>query len=141
MAKVGKAWTKNTTVIKFTLSDPKERFEIANLIATSAYWLTRLQVQQIARYTHGVVNTSRPFSYYRKVFFNDRSEVSILETLQGKKLVDIGCGYTPYAEDSMFRACYLPFRGSGDIPSYCNTYRYSPRSIVPPEAPQFSFSA
>jgi hypothetical protein len=24
----------------------------------------------------------------------------------GKRIVDVGCGYTPYAEDSMFRACH-----------------------------------
>ncbi|MFT6085785.1 MAG: hypothetical protein ACI9UD_002083 [Glaciecola sp.] len=75
-------------------------------MATSAYWLTRLQVQGMAIYSNGVINTGRPFSYYRKVFFNNQSEVATLATLQGKKLVDIGCGYTPYAEDSMFRACY-----------------------------------
>ncbi len=60
----------------------------------------------MARYSGGMINTSRPFSYYRKVFFNDRSERAVLAKLKGKKLVDVGCGYTPYAADSMFRACH-----------------------------------
>ncbi|PKG95649.1 class I SAM-dependent methyltransferase [Paraglaciecola sp. MB-3u-78] len=60
----------------------------------------------MARYTGGVINTGRPFSYYRKVFFNNHSKSSILANLQGKKLLDIGCGYTPYSADSMFRACF-----------------------------------
>jgi ubiquinone/menaquinone biosynthesis C-methylase UbiE len=60
----------------------------------------------MARYTGGVINTARPFLYYRKVFFNHHSKSSTLANLQGKKLVDIGCGYTPYSDDSMFRACY-----------------------------------
>lgn len=60
----------------------------------------------MARYTDGIINTARPFAYYCKVFFNNQSKMTTLSNLQGKKLVDIGCGYTPYTEDSMFRACY-----------------------------------
>ena len=60
----------------------------------------------MSRYTGGCINTARPFAYYRKVFFKNQSEISTLANLQGKKSVDIGCGYTPYTEDSMFRACY-----------------------------------
>jgi ubiquinone/menaquinone biosynthesis C-methylase UbiE len=86
--------------------EPQGENQINNLIATSAYWLTLFQVREMARYTGGIINTARPFAYYRKAFFNNQSKVSTLANLQGKKLVDIGCGYTPYAEDSMFRACY-----------------------------------
>ncbi|HVK98359.1 MAG TPA: class I SAM-dependent methyltransferase [Dongiaceae bacterium] len=52
-----------------------------------------------------VISTARPFSFYRKVFFNNRSEVAILADLRGKTVVDIGCGLTPFTEDSMFQAC------------------------------------
>ena len=53
-----------------------------------------------------MMHTARPFSLYRKVFYNGESEQAILTRLEGKRIVDIGCGYTPYAEDSMFRACH-----------------------------------
>ncbi|MFT5691659.1 MAG: SAM-dependent methyltransferase [Oceanicoccus sp.] len=85
--------------------NPEEN-PIQNLIATTSYWLTRDQVRRLARVSGGVINTGRPFRYYQKVFFNKQSKASVLESLQGKKLVDIGCGYTPYAPDSMFRACF-----------------------------------
>lgn len=53
-----------------------------------------------------MLHTARPFSYYRKVFYRGQSELTVLNSLQGKRLVDVGCGYTPYAADSMFRACH-----------------------------------
>jgi len=52
-----------------------------------------------------VISTARPFSFYRKTFFDNRSEASILNELDGKTLVDIGCGLTPFTEDSMFQVC------------------------------------
>ncbi|MGB5325569.1 MAG: methyltransferase domain-containing protein [Pseudomonadales bacterium] len=53
-----------------------------------------------------MMHTARSFSYYRKVFYKRQSKKAVLKSLQGQRLVDIGCGYTPYAEDSMFRACH-----------------------------------
>ena len=53
-----------------------------------------------------MLHTARPFSYYRKVFYQGQPELIVLNSLQGKRLIDVGCGYTPYAADSMFRACH-----------------------------------
>lgn len=52
-----------------------------------------------------VISTGRPFSFYRKVLFGGRSERDVLAELQGKVVVDVGCGLTPYLADSMFQAC------------------------------------
>ncbi|PCJ39071.1 MAG: hypothetical protein COA99_10750 [Moraxellaceae bacterium] len=52
-----------------------------------------------------VVSTGRSFSYYRKIFFGNRSESQVLENFKGKIIADIGCGLTPYISDSMFQAC------------------------------------
>ncbi|MEM8497953.1 MAG: class I SAM-dependent methyltransferase [Pseudomonadota bacterium] len=54
----------------------------------------------------GMMHTARPFSYYRKVFYSGQSSNKVIRALQGKRVVDVGCGYTPYATDSMFRACH-----------------------------------
>ena len=53
-----------------------------------------------------MLHTARPFSYYRKVFYNSQPKSVVLKSLHDKRVVDVGCGYTPYAEDSMFRACH-----------------------------------
>ena len=29
----------------------------------------------------------------------------MLKSLEGKRVIDVGCGYTPYSDDSMFQAC------------------------------------
>ncbi len=52
------------------------------------------------------ISTGRPFAFYRKVFFDERSEASVLAELDGKRVVDVGCGLTPFVPDSMFRACH-----------------------------------
>ncbi len=54
----------------------------------------------------GMMHTARPFSYYRKVFYAGQSGNKVIHSLRGKRVVDVGCGYTPYASDSMFRACH-----------------------------------
>jgi len=79
---------------------------IYNLIANFSYWSTRVQIRQLALYCGGLPITSRPFSYYRRVFFDDQPAQTALASLQGKKVLDIGCGYSPYSKESMFRACY-----------------------------------
>ena len=53
-----------------------------------------------------MLHTARTFSYYRKVFYQGLSDAAVLHSLRGKRIVDVGCGYTPYASDSMFRACH-----------------------------------
>ncbi|MBT8149125.1 MAG: hypothetical protein KJO24_04300, partial [Gammaproteobacteria bacterium] len=57
------------------------------------------------RFSLPVISTGRPFSYYRTVFFADAPAGEVLATLQGKTVVDVGCGLTPYVSDSMFQAC------------------------------------
>ena len=52
-----------------------------------------------------VISTTRPFRFYRKMLFNDQSKQQLQQELQGKTLVDIGCGLTPFIEDSMFQWC------------------------------------
>ncbi len=53
-----------------------------------------------------VISTGRPFSFYREVFFGQRGESEVLEDLADKRVLDIGCGLTPFTPDSMFQACY-----------------------------------
>jgi SAM-dependent methyltransferase len=77
-----------------------------NFIASSSYWLTRFQIGMMSPYSKGVVNTCRPFAYYRKVFFEGQSSQVVLASLKNHKILDVGCGYTPYVKDSMFRACH-----------------------------------
>ena len=53
-----------------------------------------------------MISTGRSFYYYRKIFFDNNSFSTVLQELQGQCILDIGCGLTPYASDSMFQACY-----------------------------------
>lgn len=62
----------------------------------------------MAAYEHfniPVISTTRPFHFYRKVLFNNQTKHQIKTELQGKVLVDVGCGLTPFIEDSMFQWC------------------------------------
>jgi len=52
-----------------------------------------------------VISTGRSFSYYRKIFFDNGSQLEVLRSLEGKSVVDVGCGLTPYVSDSMFQVC------------------------------------
>lgn len=52
-----------------------------------------------------VISTARPFEFYRKVFFEDACQADVLSSLASKRVVDIGCGLTPFTEDSMFQVC------------------------------------
>ena len=51
------------------------------------------------------ISTARPFSFYRNAFFSNETETNVLNELNGQKLIDIGCGLTPFTDDSMFQAC------------------------------------
>ncbi|MEH6607924.1 MAG: methyltransferase domain-containing protein [Halioglobus sp.] len=75
-------------------------------IANVSFAMMRSYIRSAQRRGVDMMHTARPFSLYRKVFYNGESEQAILTRLEGKRIVDIGCGYTPYAEDSMFRACH-----------------------------------
>jgi SAM-dependent methyltransferase len=52
-----------------------------------------------------VISTGRSFAYYRKIFFGNRPQRDVLGALAGKRVVDVGCGLTPYVSDSMFQVC------------------------------------
>ena len=52
-----------------------------------------------------VISTTRPLRFYRRVLFDNQSKEQLQQNLQGKVLVDIGCGLTPFIEDSMFQWC------------------------------------
>ena len=54
----------------------------------------------------GMLHTARSFAYYRKIFYRNQTREQVLRELRNKTVLDIGCGYTPYANDSMFRACH-----------------------------------
>jgi SAM-dependent methyltransferase len=53
-----------------------------------------------------IISTGRSFAYYRKLLFDGRSEATVLRQLEGKRIVDVGCGLTPYVENSLFQSCY-----------------------------------
>ena len=52
-----------------------------------------------------VISTGRSFTYYRNIFFGGRSRSEVLGELGGQRIVDVGCGLTPYVSDSMFQVC------------------------------------
>lgn len=75
-------------------------------LANMSFAVMHGYVKSMQRRGVAMMHTARPFSYYRKVFYQGRSGSAVLRSLQHKRIVDVGCGYTPYAEDSMFRACH-----------------------------------
>ena len=74
-------------------------------IANLAFSLMHRQVRSIEKRGVSMLHTARPFSYYLRVFYDGKRASSVLQSLRGKTVVDIGCGYTPYSDDSMFSAC------------------------------------
>lgn len=75
-------------------------------IANASFAVMHWHVHAAQRSGVSMMHTARPFSYYRKVFYRGQSEWRVLESLEGKRIVDVGCGYTPYTDDSMFRICH-----------------------------------
>ena len=75
-------------------------------IANMSFVVMHGYIRSIQRRGVAMMHTARPFAYYRKVFYQNQSKSAVLNSLQDKRVVDVGCGYTPYAEDSMFRACH-----------------------------------
>jgi len=78
-----------------------------------------------------VISTGRSFAYYRKIFFGNRSQREILGSLEGKSVVDVGCGLTPYVSDSMFQVCRengIDFYGID--PKFVQGFRLDPLDIA-----------
>ncbi len=53
-----------------------------------------------------VLSTGRPFSYYRQAFFEGQREEEVFASLHGKRILDVGCGLTPFVPESFFQRCY-----------------------------------
>lgn len=75
--------------------------------------IANLTFAAMRRYLHaarrrgiGMMHTARPFSVYRRVFYPGRSADTVLAELHGRRVVDVGCGFTPFMSDSMFQACH-----------------------------------
>jgi SAM-dependent methyltransferase len=78
-----------------------------------------------------VISTGRSFAYYRKIFFGNRSQREVLGALVGKRVVDVGCGLTPYVSDSMFQICRkqgIDFFGVD--PKFAEGFRLSPLNVA-----------
>ena len=75
-------------------------------IANISFAAMQSYLRSVQRRGVGMMHTARPFSFYRKVFYGNQSRTQVLKSLRDKRVVDVGCGYTPYATDSMFRACH-----------------------------------
>lgn len=74
--------------------------------------LARMTFRSLHRFTNAysrlslpVVSTGRSFAYYRNIFFDCQPSSRVLRQLQDKRVLDIGCGLTPYVDNSMFQAC------------------------------------
>ena len=52
-----------------------------------------------------VISTTRPLSFYRRILFDNQTVTQLEASLKGKTIVDIGCGLTPFVDDSMFQWC------------------------------------
>ena len=64
-------------------------------IANLSFGAMRSYLHTAQRRGIGMMHTARPFSIYRKVFYGGRSQRSVLSQLAGKRIVDVGCGFTP----------------------------------------------
>ena len=61
-------------------------------IANVSFAMMRGYIRSAQRRGVDMMHTARPFSFYRKVFYSGQSEQAILAKLQGKRIVEIGCG-------------------------------------------------
>lgn len=75
-------------------------------LANISFAMMRRYIRSVQKVGVPMMHTARSFSYYRKIFYSNESVRAVIERLRGQRIVDIGCGYTPYASDSMFRACH-----------------------------------
>ena len=81
-------------------------FNLSTPIANISFAMMHRYVRSLQRYGVSMMHTARSFGYYRKVFYKNQAKTTVLASLEGKRIVDVGCGYTPFAEDSMFRVCH-----------------------------------
>lgn len=51
-----------------------------------------------------ILHMARSFAVYRRMFYRNRPASRVLGSLQGRRVVDVACGYTAHAPDSMFQA-------------------------------------
>lgn len=79
---------------------------IGRPIANASFVMMQHYIRSMQKNGVGMMHTARSFDSYRKVFYRNRPRSTVLSQLQDKRIVDVGCGYTPYAGDSMFRACH-----------------------------------
>ena len=73
--------------------------------ARAMFGVMRIQTRAYDLFKLPVISTGRPFEFYRRIFFDGRSEQQVFKELWGKRIVDVGCGLTPYLSNSMFQAC------------------------------------
>ncbi len=78
---------------------------IGRPVANTSFRAMDRSIRRIERYGVGMVHTARPFSFYREVFYGGDRGSRVRASLRDKRVVYIGCGYTPFAPDSMFQAC------------------------------------
>ena len=78
---------------------------VVPLVSDLTYEAIKLGTRVYGLSSLPVVSTGRSFGYYRKIFFDNKSEHQVLSELKGQVIADIGCGLTPYVSDSMFQAC------------------------------------
>ena len=90
------------------MKSPTETLEqrFGKPVANLAFSMMQHYIHSAQRRGVGMMHTARSFQAYRKVFYQNQPESVVLSQLHGKRIVDIGCGYTPYADDSMFRAAH-----------------------------------
>ncbi|MEO0369724.1 MAG: methyltransferase domain-containing protein [Pseudomonadota bacterium] len=79
---------------------------VGHPIANMSFAMMRGYIRSMQRRGIQTLHTARPFSHYRKIFYSDIREDKLLQDIKGKVIADVGCGYTPFADDSMFRKCY-----------------------------------
>lgn len=91
------------------------------------------QVRAIEKSGVSMMHTARSFSYYRKIFYRGMNEAEVLQSLEGKRILDVGCGHTPYANDSMFQACYragVEFYGIDPVIANKPTFGFKERALA-----------
>ncbi len=117
---------------------------IGRPVANASFAMLRGYVRSARRRGVSMLHTARSFSHYRKIFFDAEARKSLLERLQGKRIIDVGCGYTPYASDSMFRACHdagIEFYGVDPLIRPDMTFDFRSRALARATGGEGSFNA
>lgn len=91
------------------------------------------QVRSIENKGVSMLHTSRSFGFYRRVFYQGMPEEALLASLKNRRVVDVGCGYTPYAQDSMFQACHraeIEFYGVDPVLKTTPSFGFKERALA-----------